>query len=139
MRTINLAPNIDDEHTAKLSQATRETVMSILDGNSGEQIAKTSAAVACLAPLLSVLSWTGEPRHLQEALPYMDNVEDVEGLRTVLARLNYETFGQKRSMCSLGSDLLPSWPTDDCRLVTGRTRFLFALSLGEVFYEYRND
>lgn len=107
MRTVNLAPDIDDEPTAKLPQATRERLMPISGSGSGEQIAETSAACACLAPLLSALCWTGESRHLQEALPYIDNVEDLEGLRTVLARLNYETYGQRRSMGSLGSDLLP--------------------------------
>lgn len=107
MQINNPAPDIDDEPAAKLPEATRERLMSILDNGSGEQIAGMSVAGACLAPLLSALGWTGEPRHLQEALPYIDNVEDVEGLRTVLARLNYETHGQKRSMRSLGGDQLP--------------------------------
>lgn len=107
MQIINPAPDSDDQPTAKLPEATRERLMSILDIGSSEQIAEMSAAGACLAPLLSVLGWTGEPRHLQEALPYIDNVENVDGLRTVLARLNYETYGQKRSMRSLGGELLP--------------------------------
>jgi len=48
-------------------------------------------ADACLRPILGALDWTGELRHLHEAMPNGHRITDFEGLCEVLARLKYET------------------------------------------------
>lgn len=74
---------------------------------SGEHIDRRSAVGACLGPLLAAIEWAGEGRHLQEALPHFDEVNTLDSVRAVLARLNYETIPQARSMRSLKGDVLP--------------------------------
>ena len=61
----------------------------------------------CLKPLLDALGWRGEERHLLESLPHFDNVEDIDSLRSVLARLNYETTARRARLCDLTEDILP--------------------------------
>ena len=46
---------------------------------------------ACLVPLLTALHWPGNSRHLVEALPHLQSVDDIESLRAVLVRLNFGT------------------------------------------------
>lgn len=62
---------------------------------------------ACLSPLLAALEWTGESRHLFEALPHFDNVDNVEGIRAVLSRLNLDTKKRKTSIAQLPQSILP--------------------------------
>ena len=50
-----------------------------------------SDVAACLMPLLRALGWHGKNRHLAEALPHFAESLDIQGLRQVLANLNYES------------------------------------------------
>ncbi len=50
-----------------------------------------SAAINCLRPALEAAAWSGHERHIQEALPHFDAVEDIDGLRAVLGRLHFDT------------------------------------------------
>lgn len=61
----------------------------------------------CLKPLLDALGWRGEERHLLESLPHFDSVEDIDSLRSVLARLNYETTKRRARLGDLTEDILP--------------------------------
>ena len=61
----------------------------------------------CLKPLLDALGWRGEERHLLESLPHFDCVDDIETLRSVLARLNYDTTTRKARLADLTEDILP--------------------------------
>ena len=79
-----------------------------------DQVDRDTAAGACLQPLLLALGWSGEDRHLVEALPHFDRVADVEGLRAVLAALNFETRKRPISASELTSSMLP------CLLVQDR-------------------
>lgn len=45
----------------------------------------------CLPGLLDAIGWVGEPRHLVDALPHVDPVDDLEALARVLERLGYRT------------------------------------------------
>lgn len=85
----------------------QKKLSTIFKSGGSEQIDETSAAGACLGPLLTALDWTGEARHLQEALPHFDEVRDIDGLRSVLARLNYETRPRPRRMSWLRQSMLP--------------------------------
>lgn len=71
-----------------------------------EQVIGTRAG-RCLKPLLDALGWRGEERHLFESLPHFDRVQDIETLRSVLARLNYETVQRRARLCDLTDDILP--------------------------------
>ncbi len=61
----------------------------------------------CLLPLLTALGWRGEERYLMESLPHFDEVEDVDDLRSVVARLNFKTTAQKISSSHLYDEALP--------------------------------
>ena len=81
------------------------------------------AAGRCLRPLLDALGWRGEQRHLLEALPHFEQVEDIDALRAVLARLNYETHRRKVTLDALSDDALPClFETADGRLSVIRSR-----------------
>jgi ATP-binding cassette subfamily C protein LapB len=47
-------------------------------------------ADACLRPILGALDWTGELRHLHEAMPDGHQIADFDALCEVLARLKYD-------------------------------------------------
>jgi ATP-binding cassette subfamily C protein LapB len=66
-----------------------------------------SAAGACLGSLLAALNWTGQGRHLHEALPHLSGVDTIDSLRAVLSRLNYRSLMRKRSLASLSEGNLP--------------------------------
>ncbi len=72
----------------------------------------------CLRPLLDALGWRGEERHLIESLPHFDTVDDMDALRSILARLNYETKPQTLRLCDLTDDVLP------CVFAVSRDRLL---------------
>ncbi len=67
----------------------------------------STAAAACLKPLLSALDWSGETRHLEEALPHFEQIRDIEDLRALLARLNYHTRSHKVALKRVGAAMLP--------------------------------
>ncbi len=60
-----------------------------------------------LEPLLEALGWRGEARHLMESLPHFESIDDVNALRSVLARLNYETLPKKLNLHAIGEGMLP--------------------------------
>ncbi len=61
----------------------------------------------CLLPLLTALGWRGEERYLMESLPHFDEVEDINDLRSVIARLNFKTSPQKLSTSQLWDEAFP--------------------------------
>jgi ATP-binding cassette subfamily C protein LapB len=67
---------------------------------------KTSAE-ACLAPTLALFGWAGEGRRIREALPHFDHINDIEGLRSVLARLGYGTSREAVTVSKIPSELMP--------------------------------
>ncbi|MCP5083943.1 MAG: ATP-binding cassette domain-containing protein [Alphaproteobacteria bacterium] len=72
-----------------------------------EKIDESSPAGACLKPLLLALGWSGEERHLVEALPHFDRVCEFEGLRAVLAALNFKTTNRAMPVADLKRSMLP--------------------------------
>lgn len=78
-----------------------------------EQVDEGTPAGACLRPLLLALGWSGEDRHLVEALPHFDRVCDIDGLRAVLAALNFATTKRALSPMEIKPSMLP------CLLVRG--------------------
>ena len=71
------------------------------------QVDESTPAGACLRPLLLALSWSGEDRHLSEALPHFERVSDIDGLRAVLAALNFETHKRTTPLTALSRATLP--------------------------------
>ena len=90
-----------------LRQSTADAVQDLHGLLEHSYFADGSAAGACLRPLLVALEWAGEARHLQEALPHFDAINDINGLRSVLARLNYVTRVQSVPLNALRPDMLP--------------------------------
>ncbi len=78
-----------------------------------EKVDDSSPAGACLKPLLLSLGWSGEERHLLEALPHFDRVCEFEGLRAVMAALNFKTTKHAIATADLKPSMLP------CLLVQG--------------------
>ena len=72
-----------------------------------------SPALRCLRPALLAAGWTGHERHIQEALPHFDTVADIDGLRAVLARLNFETPLQRTTLAKLTDNHCPCLFTTD--------------------------
>lgn len=68
---------------------------------------KSRSANGCLITLLSAIGWRGEDRYLMESLPHFDDVEDINDLRSVLARLNFKTRTQKASTAEMDNEILP--------------------------------
>ncbi len=66
-----------------------------------------SAVSACLIPFLRALEWRGELRHVAEALPHFDKVEDAHRLRGVLANLHVATREAKTRLADIDPRLLP--------------------------------
>ncbi len=64
-------------------------------------------AEACLAPMLAMFGWAGEGRRIREALPHFDSINDVEALRSVLARLGYGTRREVARLSELRPELIP--------------------------------
>ncbi len=69
---------------------------------------KTDSEIsACLLPLLAVLGWRGDPRHVAEALPHFTKIEDMGRLRAVLGNLNYASRKEKIALKELDPRLTP--------------------------------
>jgi ATP-binding cassette subfamily C protein/ATP-binding cassette subfamily C protein LapB len=66
-----------------------------------------SDVAACLIPLLNAIGWTGNPRAVAEALPHFADTLDIEGLRGVLANLNYTSRAVRVRLADLDWRLLP--------------------------------
>jgi len=81
-------------------------------------------ADACLRPILGALDWTGELRHLHEAMPEGHRIADLDALCDVLARLKYETVRLDAVPRSLDADSLPGLlrrPDGDIWVIMGRS------------------
>jgi ATP-binding cassette subfamily C protein LapB len=70
-------------------------------------IAPVTPAEACLAPALAAIGWAGTVRDVKEALPHFDRIRDVEALRSVLARLNCQTYCKPINLTDVGIDMMP--------------------------------
>ncbi len=66
-----------------------------------------SDVAACLIPLLNAIGWAGNPRAVAEALPHFADTLDIEGLRGVLANLNYTSQAVEVRLTDLDWRLLP--------------------------------
>ena len=62
----------------------------------------------CLRPFLEELGWTGEERHLIEAMPHLEPVDDIETFRAVIGRLGFQTDTHTMALRHLVSDRLPA-------------------------------
>ncbi len=69
---------------------------------------ETTAADACLSPLLHALDWIGEPRHLHEALPDGETIADFAGLVEVLGHLGFTIKRINANPAGLDGDALPA-------------------------------
>ena len=67
----------------------------------------TSAAEACLLPLLEALDWDGMERHLFEALPHLEGIKGIFDLRAVLVRLNYRVTPSEHPLKALTAEQFP--------------------------------
>lgn len=75
----------------------------------------------CLKPLLDALGWRGEKRHLLEALPHLEGIEDIDTLRAILAQLNYETKARAIKLEDIKESMCPCiFNADDGRLCVVR-------------------
>lgn len=72
-----------------------------------------SDVASCLVPLLSALGWAGNHRHLVEALPHFADTLDAQGLRDVLANLNYKSRPLRTRMEDIDQRLLPCFFVPD--------------------------
>src|ERR1700686_1769661 len=79
----------------------------LLLSNLAAAIAPVTPAEACLVPALAAIGWAGVVREVKEALPHFDRVRDVEALRSVLARLNCQTYSSPINLVDLGTDMIP--------------------------------
>ncbi len=61
----------------------------------------------CLEVMLQRLGWTGDARHVIEALPHFDRIEQLDVMRAVLSRLGYETRAYETRLGALTPDQLP--------------------------------
>ncbi len=77
------------------------------DQISKEQVDEDTPAGSCLRPLLLALGWSGEDRHLFEALPHFDKICDIEGLRAVLDALNYTSSRMPLTTAAIKPAMLP--------------------------------
>ena len=103
--------NLTAADIASMARNSSESVRSRpVAGYSGVTIdagLETCGAGRCLIPLLDALGWRGERRHLLEALPHFEPVDDIETLRAILARLNYDTRPKKIPLSEMTDTVLP--------------------------------
>ncbi len=104
---------MSDEHSQSADNINavhrqQQHLSAALERKSSENIEEyIGLARNCLLPLLTALGWRGEERYLMESLPHFDEVEDIDDLRTVIARLNFKTSPQKLSTSQLWDEALP--------------------------------
>lgn len=75
-------------------------------GELGDFRAVSEVAV-CLIPLLKALGWRGDLAYLAVALPHFSERLDVDGLRAVLANLNFTSRPAKARLGQVDSNLFP--------------------------------
>src|SRR6202140_5573700 len=79
----------------------------LLLSNLAAAIAPATPAEACLVPVLAAIGWAGVVREVKEALPHFDRIRDVEALRSVLARLNCQTYCKPINLTDVGIEMMP--------------------------------
>lgn len=84
-----------------------------VSGRAMSDDAALSAYEACLSPMLRALGWTGEERHVVEALPHFDKVETLDMFRVVLGRLGFTTKIQQGRLQDLSADAFPLLYVDE--------------------------
>ncbi|CAA7620021.1 ATP-binding cassette subfamily C [Candidatus Terasakiella magnetica] len=87
-----------------------EGIAERIAGRSGDFIAEVERASAlgrCLLPLLNAMRWTGDLRHLAEALPHFEPRLDIVAFRNVMANLGYGNEPAKMSGEPIDSRVLP--------------------------------
>lgn len=67
----------------------------------------STPAAACLKPLLLALQWSGQERHLKEALPHLETLDDIDDLRALLSRINYRTTRRSYRRSEITPGMLP--------------------------------
>ncbi len=77
------------------------------NGWQSDQVDEESPAGACMRPLLAALEWAGCSRHLAEALPHFDRVHNVQGLRSVLEKINFESSARPIALKDVRENILP--------------------------------
>lgn len=89
--------------------ALQDALGSAFARQNSEPAAEATPSVAdCLKPLLDALGWTGDARHLHEALPHFDAIDTLDGLRAVLARLGYQSERRRLSLRDVTDQALPA-------------------------------
>lgn len=83
------------------------TADDLLLSNLAATIAPETPAEACLVPTLAAVGWVGDARDVKETLPHSDRIRDVEALRSVLARLNYQTHRQPINLTDIRAEMMP--------------------------------
>jgi ABC-type bacteriocin/lantibiotic exporter with double-glycine peptidase domain len=76
-------------------------------------ISPATAAEACLLPALTAIGWAGVVRDVREVLPHFDRICDIEGLRSVLARLNYQTVPEPINLAEIRAEMMPCLFSED--------------------------
>ena len=61
----------------------------------------------CLHQLVGLLKWSGDERHLMEALPHLEPVSDMAVLQTVLANIGYNTRRKKVAFLKRAKNIFP--------------------------------
>ena len=61
----------------------------------------------CLHRLVSLLNWSGDERHLMEALPHLEPVASIASLRTVMAHIGFRSKRCSPTLLRRGRDLFP--------------------------------
>lgn len=94
-----------------------------LHQRTGGKEGESTPAENCLLPLLRALKWDGLERHLFEALPHLEPVASIYGLRAILARLNYATTPSRKSPGALTPEYFPCLfeTEDDILVLLGKT------------------
>ena len=62
---------------------------------------------ACFVELVCARGWRGEPRHLLNALPHLENIDNIHSLRGALANLNFATRPVRTTTADIPRSDLP--------------------------------
>lgn len=77
------------------------------NGNKEQQQSKFTPYETCLHQLVEVLKWTGDERHLMEALPHLEPVNNITSLQAVLAKIGFRTNRVSPSLLRRKRDIFP--------------------------------
>lgn len=87
--------------------AARRRISEAFAARDGADREHRTPAEACLVTILDTLGWTGDPRHIFEAMPHLGRIENVAVTRAVLQRLSVRTERLDVEPHRLQSYLLP--------------------------------